>query len=335
MKISASIYSNKKNSLKETIAQLDENQVDFFHVDCNDDLSVFDDIIEIREYSKKPIDLHIITDTPEKYYDKLERIPVEYVTFQFENLKEKLQIPKSIKAKKGLAVVTPTPVEAFEEYADEFDFILIMATIPGQSGGTFDPVNFRKIREFSQKYPDKNIHVDGGVNGEVSFIIRNMGVFSAVSGSYLFNEGQVGKALLSLKATDTASHYLVKDFMRTNGEVPKLTPDKRSFKDVLTSIEDYKLGFTILTSDSGKLEGIISNADVRRGLIKNIDDISKMSIEDMVNSNPVRANENDTVEELLKLIKSKSFPINFLPVVNDADEVCGVITFFNLVKGEL
>ncbi|MBT29957.1 MAG: hypothetical protein CMO01_09885 [Thalassobius sp.] len=210
-----------------------------------------------------------------------------------------------------------------------------MATIPGQSGGTFDPVNFRKIREFSQKYPDKKIHVDGGVNGEVSFIIRNMGVFSAVSGSYLFNEGQVGKALLSLKATDTASHYLVKDFMRTNGEVPKLTPDKRSFKDVLTSIEDYKLGFTILTSDSGKLEGIISNADVRRGLIKNIDDISKISIEDMVNSNPVRANENDTVEELLKLIKSKSFPINFLPVVNDADEVCGVITFFNLVKGEL
>jgi len=42
-----------------------------------------------------------------------------------------------------------------------------MATIPGESGGKFDKSNFTKIREFSQQYPEKKIHVDGGVNAEV------------------------------------------------------------------------------------------------------------------------------------------------------------------------
>lgn len=334
MKISASVYSNKKDKLKTIIQNLDDNQVDLFHIDCNDDLSVFEDIVEIRKYSDKPIDLHIITDTPEKYFNALIKTPVEYVTFQYENLKQKLVLPTEIKGKKGLAIITPTPIDVFEEYAPNFDFILVMATIPGKSGGTFDPINFRKIRQFNKRYPEKRIHVDGGVNGEVSFIIRNMGVYAAVSGSYLFNEGQVGKALLNLKATDTASHYLVKDFMRSGDEIPLLSPDKRTLRDVLLSIEKANMGFTMLVDNEGKLEGLISNADVRRGLIKHINNLADTSIEDMVNKTPVKVNSNDTVTDLLKTIKSKSFPISFLPVVNDENQVQGAVTFFNLVKGE-
>jgi len=66
MKISASIYSSKTQKLPEVIKDLDDHQIDFFHVDCSDDPRVFDDLKVIREYSNKPIDLHIITDSPEK-----------------------------------------------------------------------------------------------------------------------------------------------------------------------------------------------------------------------------------------------------------------------------
>ena len=186
MKISASIYSDKKRFLKEVIHDLMAHQVDLLHVDCNDDLSVFADIAQIRSWCTIPIDLHIITENPSKYYDLLRRNPVEYLTFQYENLKEALRIPNDILGKKGLALITPTPISAFDGYSN-FDFILIMATIPGQSGGAFDKINFSKIRQFRTKYPNKSIHVDGGVNGEVSFILRNMGVSSSVSGSYLFS----------------------------------------------------------------------------------------------------------------------------------------------------
>ena len=36
MKISASIYSNKKRSLKDLIKELDSVKIDMFHVDFND-----------------------------------------------------------------------------------------------------------------------------------------------------------------------------------------------------------------------------------------------------------------------------------------------------------
>ena len=114
MKISASVYSDKKRPLKEVVEDLVQHQVDLLHVDCNDDLGVFDDIASIRTWCELPIDLHIITNEPEKYFDLLRKHPVEYVTFQYEDLKKPLQIPKDIQGKKGLAVITPTAVDVFD-----------------------------------------------------------------------------------------------------------------------------------------------------------------------------------------------------------------------------
>ena len=126
MKISASIYSDKKRPLNEVIEDLVQHQVDLLHVDCNDDVSVFEDIKLIRTLCDIPVDLHIITDAPEKYYSQLIETPVEYVTFQYEDLKSPLNIPAEVTGKLGVAVTTPTSVQIFEDYKD-FDFILIVA----------------------------------------------------------------------------------------------------------------------------------------------------------------------------------------------------------------
>jgi pentose-5-phosphate-3-epimerase len=115
MKISASIYSDKKRDLETVISDLENHNVDLLHVDCNDDISVFDDIAKIRQWTSIPIDLHIITDNPEKYFPLLEQHPVEYITFQYENLTKKLEIPETITGKKGLAITTPTNVSVFDE----------------------------------------------------------------------------------------------------------------------------------------------------------------------------------------------------------------------------
>ena len=61
MKISASIYSSKEKLLSEIVTELDHHEVDYFHVDCNDDPRVFDDIAYINEHSTSPADLHIIS----------------------------------------------------------------------------------------------------------------------------------------------------------------------------------------------------------------------------------------------------------------------------------
>ena len=334
MKISASIYSDKQRDLKTVIEDLVEHQVDLLHVDCNDDITVFENIKAIREWCDVPIDLHIITPTPSKYYPLLEETPVEYVTFQYEDLKEPLDIPDTVSGRKGIAVTTPTSVQIFNEF-ENFDFILIMATIPGQSGGKFDKVNFAKIREFRKAYPSRSIHVDGGVNPEVSFILRNMGVTSAVSGSYLFNAASVGNALMNLTKRNVESHYLVKDFMIPLKESPVVHYEGMNLEAILKQIDTGKLGFTLVTEEDGKFKGIVSNADVRKGLMNHLDDLNKTSAHELINSTPAVIQEDASVLDMLQLIKKSSFPISYIPVLNKEGFAAGIVTFVNLIKGEL
>jgi ribulose-phosphate 3-epimerase len=337
MKISASIYSDTKRSLPEVIQDLENHQVDLLHVDCNDDPRVFEDIALIRTLTKLPIDLHLITSEPEKYYDLLRANPVEFLTFQHEDLSAPLQIPADITGKKGIAVITPTSVSIFDGYKD-FDFILIMATIPGQSGGLFDTVNFTKIREFKAKYPTKAVHVDGGVNGEVSFILRNLGVRSSVSGSYLFKAASVGQALLNLTQRSIDSHFLVEDFMTPLDHSPVLIADDLSevnLKNTLQTIETGKVGFCVVTKQDKSFVALISNADVRKALLANVDDLAGLEMKQYCNLTPLSVNSTATVGEMLAIVRSASFPVSYLPVVDSDGKAKGIVTFANLIKGEL
>jgi ribulose-phosphate 3-epimerase len=334
MKISASIYSDKKRTLEEVIKDLESHQVDLLHVDCNDDLNVFYDIKKIREWCSIPIDLHIITSEPEKYFDLLIENPVEYVTFQYEDLKAPLVLPKEIKGKKGLAIITPTSIEVFDAYS-EFDFILIMATIPGQSGGVFDKINFSKIRQFRKKYPSKSIHVDGGVNGEVSFILRNMGVSSSVSGSYLFNAPSIGHALMNLTKREIESHYCVEDFMIPLSESPIVSYSDATTKTILEAVENGNYGFALVVGNQNKLVGLVSSADIRKALLRKIEQPAEIEPDDLINKNPKTITSLTTVYEMLQLIKKSSFPVMYLPVVDEHQNAVGIVNFVHLIKGEI
>jgi predicted transcriptional regulator len=222
----------------------------------------------------------------------------------------------------------------FENFRD-FDFILLMATVPGQSGGKFDAQNFGKIREFRKQFPDKAVHVDGGVNGEVSFILRNMGVESSVSGSFLFNAPSVGHALMDLTKRAVTSQFMVRDFMVPLNESPKLRSTEYSVMNVLSEIEKGKLGFVLILGENNVLEGLVSNADVRKALIKNEADLTGLALNNLLNSNPISCKDTATVNELLEMIRTYSFPISYLPVVDENNRAVGIVTFVNLIKGEI
>ncbi|MCX6190024.1 MAG: hypothetical protein NTW54_10580 [Bacteroidetes bacterium] len=339
MKISASIYSSKDKLLPEVVTELDHHDVDYFHVDCNDDPRVFDDIAYINEHSATPADLHIISDTPEKYFAGIGRWVVKQVSFQFENFSSPIDF-SLLKAlaphtEIGLAITSNTPVEAFDAYADTCTYVLLMTTTPGQSGGVFDKNTFRKIRQFQKRFPGKTIQVDGGVNAEVSFILRNLGVDCAVVGSYLFSKGYVGAALLHLKKPAVGSHFLLKDFMMMLDELPVLDESTLTFESALQKIEDYKMAFTLVTNHEGILKGLISNADIRRGLLKNTGHLDQINVHDCVNTNPLQMPEYSSIHDLLLFIKHTNFPLQYLPVVNKANQLTGAILFTNLIKGEL
>ena len=210
-----------------------------------------------------------------------------------------------------------------------------MTTEPGKSGGQFNKENFKKIRAFRKSFPGKGIHVDGGINDEISFILRTMGVDTIVSGSYLVNADSIPMALINMKFRDVKSHFLVEDFMMDLDEIPLIPSTEATLPHVLQIIEDYQLGFSLLTNPDGTLKGMISNADIRRGMIRHINDLNEMDISTILNPNPKVIRGDRTVDELLKLVKSLNFPALFLPVIDKDAKLQGAITFNNLVKGEL
>ena len=90
----------------------------------------------------------------------------------------------------------------------------------------------------------------------------------------------------------------------------------------------------MLADEKGKLAGLISNADVRKGLIKKISDLNKIQVGDIVNRNPIKVYDDFTITEMIEFVKNTKNNILYLPVVDRENNLTGAITFTNLIKGE-
>ena len=183
------------------------------------------------------------------------------------------------------------------------------------------------------RYPHLKIQVDGGVNDEVAYILRLLGVDSIVSGSFLLSHFTIGSGMLSFYKTPSGGDFLVKDFMVPVKYLPVLHERDLTFEKVLQTIEDYKQGFVLIVDEKQSLRGVISNADLRRGLLKQVGDLTNIDAHRMINNNPVRINENATLSEMLTKIDALNFIILFLPVVDDKGILKGAVLLNNLTRG--
>ena len=331
MKISASIYAQREKPLSEIVALLDGHGVDMLHIDCKDTPATFEDIATIKALTQTPIDLHIIAAEPEKYFAAIERLKIEYVSLQYEDMKSLIVPPEIGTTKFGLAIKTETAIDILEK-AEGYDYVMLMCTTPGMSGGSFQRENFQRIIAVKNRFPHLQIQIDGGVNDEVAYILRLIGVQSAVSGSFLMNHYTIGSGMLSLYKEPAKGDYLVADFMTPIEYLPVLPESTLTFEKVLQTIEDYKQGFVFITDESGALKAVISNADIRRGLLQQMSHLDTIQVSKMLNRNPIHINVAATLKEMLKSIDAVPFIILFLPVVNVHGKLQGAVLLNNLIR---
>jgi pentose-5-phosphate-3-epimerase len=334
MKISASVYSNKDKDLAQLVRELDAHGIDMFHIDCFDD-SVFDDIKLIRNISSTPIDLHIINPEPAQFLPEIEKLGIEFVSIQYGAGVVIPPLPQYGKTQWGLAVTADVPLEAFKKSNQHFDFVLFMASEPGLSGKPFNRSVFQHIIAFRQMFPRMQIQVDGGINDQIAFVLRLLGVNSIVSGNYLLNREFLGVGMLNLHRTPAGGGDLndlkISDFMTPVKYLPVLDKSALSLKSVLETIENSGQGFA-LVADGKKLHGIISNADLRRGFIRNLDNLDMFDVQQMVNTKPVSMQENESLPAMLHLLNNLNFIILFLPVTDDENNLKGVVLLNNLTR---
>lgn len=335
MQLSASIYSKNKIDIISSLAELEKYNVDLIHIDCNNDSSVFEDIHKITDLCTFPIDLHVVSDTPEIFYKAIQISKIDRVSFQVENLSLDFVMPKFEGKKIGLAIQIENPFifELINKYVADIDFILLMTTTPGKSGGKFNKESFKIIRDIISNFSNIHFCVDGGVNHEIAYILRLLGVNSIVIGSYLMNHQNMAAAILSLKSRMVQSNFSVSDFMTPINKLPIIDIDSDNFISMLKQMEKYKLGIVFCINKEGILKGIITNADIRKKLLTE-EFTYDISLKEITNFYPKKITKNYNTTEMLEFISKINFPILVLPIIDENDGLAGAISFHSLIKGD-
>lgn len=130
--------------------------------------------------------------------------------------------------------------------------------------------------------------------------------------------GKLGKGLT----------YKVRDLMITGNKMP-LVSESESFKDVINTISEYKLGMAMVLNNDKTLAGVLTDGDIRRTVIK-YPDTSNIKVKDVMTVNPKRITSDAYAASALNLMEKYS--ITALAVVDEGNVPVGVIHVHDLLR---
>jgi arabinose-5-phosphate isomerase len=117
----------------------------------------------------------------------------------------------------------------------------------------------------------------------------------------------------------------VKDLMRRDN-LPFIHKDA-SFTDLLLRMSEGKLGMVIV-GDNDRIEGIVTDGDLRRALVRN-PDTSKLHIDNMMTVNPVIVDPEEYISQAEQVMMEKK--ITTVLVGSDKDRrIEGVYQIYNV-----
>lgn len=199
MKTAPSILSADFLHLEDDIRMLN-GCADYIHIDVMDGTFVpnisfgFSVIDQLGKVATIPMDAHLMTVHPERWFSRLADDKVSLTSFHLEAAGRRsaayLEQIRSLGMKAGLAIDPDVPVEKLFPYIGKADFFLIMSVFAGFGGQKFiyeslDRVS--KLKAEIDKRGDKAlIEVDGGVNVGNAAALREAGADIIVAGSAVF-----------------------------------------------------------------------------------------------------------------------------------------------------
>ncbi|MDY0316472.1 MAG: ribulose-phosphate 3-epimerase [Acholeplasmatales bacterium] len=209
MKVATSILTADFNNLTFEIESIKSS--DYIHLDVMDghfvpNISFGAPVLkDLKGITKVPLDTHLMIDNPSQYIDDFVKIGSTYITIHVET-EDPLKTIKKIKdngVKAGISLKPGTPIDTLFSLLPWVDLVLVMTVEPGFGGQSFmlDQMDKVKILDALRKKHNYNyvIEIDGGVNDKTISMVHGTGVDIVVSGSYILNQKDREKAILSLK----------------------------------------------------------------------------------------------------------------------------------------
>ncbi|MCF8142895.1 MAG: KpsF/GutQ family sugar-phosphate isomerase [Deltaproteobacteria bacterium] len=124
--------------------------------------------------------------------------------------------------------------------------------------------------------------------------------------------------------------YPVKEVMLTDAHIPMVLLGA-TVEQAIQEIDAKKIGATLVCGKDRRLEGMISDGDLRRALLSR-KEIHQLKVEDIMSPSPKTINENDTSIEALGLMEAHG--ITHLVVTDERTRVKGIIHLHDLLGRE-
>lgn len=210
--VSPSILSADFANLERDIKLVEDNGADWIHVDVMDghfvpNITIGIPVVKsLKRFAKKPLDVHLMIDNPEKYIEDFAKAGADIITFHYEaikpeNIEEICKKIKSLGCKAGISIKPKTNQNDIMPYLQFVDMVLVMTVEPGFGGQEFMHFCAQKIPQIRENgKEDLIIQVDGGINDVTSKVCVSLGANSLVAGSYIYKSKDVKKAIESLRA---------------------------------------------------------------------------------------------------------------------------------------
>jgi ribulose-phosphate 3-epimerase len=166
----------------------------------------------IRPLTRLTFDLHLMCTKPEILLESFARAGADLITVHVElgdRVGPLLWKIRSLGKKVGLAVNPPTAIANVLPFLDQIDLLLVMTVNPGFGGQPFIHEMLPKIQQAAawrrERGLDYRIEVDGGINLATAADCARAGADTFVSGTALFGQRQMKRALKKMCDTVRAA----------------------------------------------------------------------------------------------------------------------------------
>jgi ribulose-phosphate 3-epimerase len=209
IRIAPSILSADFARLADEIARVEAAGADWIHVDVMDghfvpNLTIGPPVVRaIRKVAKRPLDVHIMIEAPERWAEEYVKAGADILTFHVEATKDAAALCERIRAlgaRAGVAFRPRTPLVGFERAIDAADLVLVMTVEPGFGGQKFMADQVGKVAAAAERAAGRaEIEVDGGIDDETVAPCVRAGANAIVAGSYVFRATDLAVPIRALR----------------------------------------------------------------------------------------------------------------------------------------